>query len=69
MQKKRNIKITVRYSDEELEQAQANSQGVFASWLRSLSLNEKTKKIKPVDPQLLYELNHLSKSLYFNLSR
>lgn len=69
MQKKRNIKITVRYSDEELEQAQANSQGVFTSWLRSLSLNEKTKKIKPVDPQLLYELNHLSKSLYFNLSR
>ncbi|EFB5403052.1 plasmid mobilization relaxosome protein MobC [Proteus mirabilis] len=63
MQKKRNIKITVRYSDEELEQAQANSQGVFASWLRSLSLNEKTKKIKPVDPQLLYELNRIGVNL------
>ncbi|MDM3678930.1 plasmid mobilization relaxosome protein MobC, partial [Proteus mirabilis] len=42
-----------------LEQAQANSQGVFATWLRSLSLNEKTKKIMPVDPQLLYELNRI----------
>uniref|UniRef100_UPI00155DC144 plasmid mobilization relaxosome protein MobC n=3 Tax=Enterobacterales TaxID=91347 RepID=UPI00155DC144 len=45
------------------EQAQANSQGVFASWLRSLSLNEKTKKIKPVDPQLLYELNRIGVNL------
>ncbi|MDM3685949.1 plasmid mobilization relaxosome protein MobC, partial [Proteus mirabilis] len=31
--------------------------------LRSLSLNEKTKKIKPVDPQLLYELNRIGVNL------
>lgn len=64
MKKIRNRKITVRYSDEELEQAKKKSVGTMASWLRDLSLDQKDKKLpKPVNPKLLYELNAIGVNL------
>jgi len=62
----RDKKITVRYTEEELELAKENSKGIFAVWLRELSLNQKPKKgrkVKSVNPELLYELNKLGVNL------
>jgi len=62
----RTKKITVRYTEDELVKAKENSEGVFAVWLRELSLNQKSKKgrnIKLADPDLLYELNKLGTNL------
>lgn len=57
---KRNRKITVRFTDKELLLAKENSSGRLAVWLRNLSLNQKPKKkAKPVNAELLFELNKI----------
>lgn len=66
MSKVRNKKITVRYTEDELQEAHGKSDGPLASWLRDLSLNQKEKKgrkVRYADPQLLYELNKLGVNL------
>lgn len=64
MKKIRNRKITVRYSDEELELAKKKAVGNMAGWLRDLSLDQKDRRLpKPVDPKLLYELNAIGVNL------
>lgn len=64
MKKIRNRKITVRYSDDELEEAKKRAIGNMAGWLRDLSLGQPVKKKpKPVNPNLLYELNRIGVNL------
>lgn len=64
MKKIRNKKITVRYSDDELEEAKKRAIGNMAGWLRDLSLGQPVKKKpKPVNPNLLYELNRIGVNL------
>lgn len=64
MKKIRNRKITVRYSDDELGEAKKRAIGNMAGWLRDLSLGQPIKKKpKPVNPNLLYELNRIGVNL------
>jgi len=60
----RNKKITVRYTEKELEEANQKSVGALASWLRDLSLDQPNKrKLKPVNPELIYHLNKIGTNL------
>jgi hypothetical protein len=60
----RTKKITVRYTVSELERANENANGKLAVWLRDLSLHQKPKRVaKPVNAQLLYELNRIGVNL------
>lgn len=63
-QVKRTKEIKVRYSDEEYEQAKENANGLLAVWLRDISLLKKPKKkIKPINKELIYELNKIGVNL------
>lgn len=60
----RDIKITVRYTEEEHERAKKKAVGALASWLRDLSLEQlDKKKAKPVNPELIYHLNKIGSNL------
>jgi len=64
MSKIRTKKITVRYTEQELEEANQKSVGALASWLRDLSLDQPNKrKSKPVNPELIYHLNKIGTNL------
>lgn len=64
MKEIRTKKITVRYTEKELTEANGKSVGPLASWLRDLSLNQLDKrKPKPVNPELLYHLNRIGVNL------
>jgi len=64
MAKIRTKKITVRYTEKELEEANQKSVGALASWLRDLSLEQKSKrKPKPINPELIYHLNKIGVNL------
>lgn len=60
----RNKKITVRYTEKELEEANQKSIGPLAVWLRDLSLSKPNKKkAKPINPELIYHLNKIGVNL------
>lgn len=60
----RNKKITVRYTEKELEEANQKSIGPLAVWLRDLSLSKPNKKkSKPINPELIYHLNKIGVNL------
>lgn len=60
----RNKKITVRYTEKELVEANEKAVGQLAVWLRDLSLSKPNKKkAKPINPELLYQLNKIGVNL------
>lgn len=60
----RNKKITVRYTERELEEANQKAVGQLAVWLRELSLSKPNKKKpKPINPELIYHLNKIGVNL------
>ena len=60
----RNKKITVRYTEKELEEANQKAIGPLAVWLRDLSLSKPNKKkAKPINPELIYHLNKIGVNL------
>lgn len=64
MSEKRNDVIRFRVNQNELEAIEKRAIGSVSSWLRDLALNEPEKrKPKPVNPQLLYELNKIGVNL------
>lgn len=61
---KREKTIRFRVNDDELKAIEARAFGSVSAWLRDLALNEpKRRKPKPVDPQLLFELNKIGVNL------
>lgn len=63
----RNRMIRIRVTDEEYEAIKKNApDGNMSEWLRDLALDSPTRKkrkTKPVNPELLYELNKIGVNL------
>jgi len=64
MNEKREDVIRFRVNKTEMEAIEKRAIGSVSSWLRDMALNEPEKrKPKPVNPQLLYELNKIGVNL------
>jgi hypothetical protein len=62
----RNLSIRIRVNEEEKETISKKANGDISSWLRDLALDSPTRKkrkAKPVNPQLLFELNKIGVNL------
>lgn len=61
---KRNKTIRFRVNDSEYDLINERANGSVSDWLRSLALNQKPrKKAKPVNPELIYQLNKIGVNL------
>lgn len=64
MSDKREDVIRFRVNKNEMAAIEKRAIGSVSSWLRDMALNEPVKrKPKPVNPQLLYELNKIGVNL------
>lgn len=62
----RNLSIRIRVNEEEKEIINQKANGEISSWLRDLAIDSpmpKRKKAKPVNPELLFELNKIGVNL------
>lgn len=61
---KRNKTIRFRVNDSEYDLINERANGSVSDWLRSMALNQKPrKKAKPVNPELIYQLNKIGVNL------
>jgi len=64
MEEKRNKTIRFRVNHSEYESINKRADGSVSDWLRTMALNKKPKrKAKPIDPQLIYELNKIGANI------